>query len=306
MKNHVLKKSLYYLQYLLYQAVSAIVNLLPYSMALSLGEGVGASLYHLKKYRREIALENLRAAFGAEKSEEEIQNLARLSFKNMVRVFVEFIRIPKTRKDPSRYFGTLHTERVWKALEGKKGLILIVSHYTNWELMAIATGIEGLPLHAIGRPVKNPFVYERIKKLRGETGLKSIDKMGAVREMLKLLRENQIICVLIDQHAGDHGIWIDFFGRECSTTPLPAMIALKKKCPVIPCFGIREPGGRFVVDFQEPFELIETGNYAADLTANTALYTKKIEEVIRKNPGDWLWMHRRWKNRPEPLPSPPP
>lgn len=289
---------LYSLEYLFYRTLAFFINRLSIRATMRLAERLGSIFFILLKSRREIALSNLRAAFGNEKSEAEIRKIAEGSMQNLVKVAIEFIRIPEVAKDVPKYIDLQHADRVWDALAQKKGLIVTVSHFGNWELMGVSAAARGFPIYAIARPVKNPFVYAYVKRLRGMTGLRSIDKAGAARVTIQQLKQNQMIAILIDQHERQGGVWVDFFGRKACTTSLVARLALKYDVPVIPTFFYREEALRSILHFGEPFPLIRTGNYEADVIANTQQYVRQIEDIIRKRPEDWLWMHRRWRQPP--------
>ncbi|OGX04046.1 MAG: hypothetical protein A3G87_09460 [Omnitrophica bacterium RIFCSPLOWO2_12_FULL_50_11] len=283
------------LEYLLLRLVGALIRLLPFSVGMAAARWVGRLLYVLLARYRTIALENLRAAFGDEKTASEVKKIAVQSFKHLAVFGLEFIWIPKMTKHLDRYLLVEGADRLWNALNAKNGVVLIVSHFGNWEWMAVGTGAEGFPMHAVARPLRNPFVYDYVKKLRGITGLKSVDKKGAVRQAVKLIKKNQVLCVLIDQHERQGSVRVPFFGREALTPTLPAILALRRSAVVMPLFFYREkhPPSRMI--FYDPFPVIETGDYKRDVFENTKQYVQFIEGEIRKRPGDWLWMHRRWR-----------
>ena len=293
-----LHRLIFYLEYLFFRVIAFLINLLNVHQARCLADHMGFCLFWLLKKRREVALTNLRLALGKEKSEEELVKIAVGSMQNLVQVAFEFIHIPKMIKNGDLLWQIKGADRVWKALEGKKGLIVTVSHFGNWELMGHAAAAEGFPIHAIARPVKNPYVYSYIKRLRGSTGIKSIDKGGAARATIKRVKQNQMIAMLIDQHERQGGVWVDFFGRKACTTSLAAILALKYDTVILPTFFYRGEPDFFELHFNEPFPLIRTGDYEADLVANTQQYVNHIEREIRKRPEDWLWMHRRWREPP--------
>lgn len=294
-----MQRLFFYLEYLLFRFLAFLINCLSDFVTMRLAEWAGKFLFPLLKERREISLANLKTAFP-EKSEDGIRQIAIASMQNMVKVAFEFVRIPKIAKRPERAIDLQNRENVWNALGQKKGLIVTVSHFGNWELMAISAAAAGFPIHAVARPVRNPFVYRYIKRLRGMTGLKSVDKAGAARATVRLLKENQMVAILIDQHESQSGVWVDFFGRKACTSSLVATLALKYEMTVLPTFFYREEPRRSILTFGEPFPLIRSGNHEADLLANTQQYIRSIEEEIRKRPGDWLWMHRRWREmKPE-------
>ena len=287
--------SLQYLEYLFLRAVCFLLGLIPFRLAMRIAGMAGQIFYWVLAKRRRIVLENLCLVFGSEKSERERRKIAIKSFQNLAMIAVEFIWIPKIVKHLDKFVSFGPTAIVWKALEEKKGFIFIVSHFGNWEWMAIASAAKGLPMNAVARPLRNPFVYEYVKKLRGMTGLRSIDKKGAGRGTMRALHENQAVAILIDQHEREASMRAPFFGKEASTTTLPAILAVKKGVPIAPVFFYREKTGPSRVVVKEPFEIIRTGNDESDIFENTKRYLQAIEEEIRKRPGDWLWMHRRWR-----------
>ena len=295
------RRSLFYVEYLFLRFLAFFVNLLSFKTAMRLAEIIGSLLF-LRPRRRQISLQNLHAAFP-EKSEAEIKTIGRASMQNLVKTVVEFIRIPKISRNPERFIETEGEENVWEALRGGKGMIFVASHFGNWELMAIGTAAKGFPMHAIGRPVKNPFVYEYIKRLRGATGLKSINQKGAVRATIRLLKQNQVVGMLVDQHAKRGEVWVNFFGRRAATSSLPALLSLKVGSPVLPIFFYRRKSGCSILAFGRPFRLIRTGRYEEDLIANTQQYVDHLQEEIRKRPADWgNWMHNRWRPAQPPAP----
>ena len=282
----------YFSEYIFLHAIALFINIIPYSWAVFLARHVSALLFHVMKKRRKITYENLRGAFP-EKSEKDLEIIARSTFENMARVAIEFVSIPRLIK--KGFVRISNTHNVWNVLKKNRGLILIVSHLTNWEVMAIAAGIEDFPIHAVGRPLKNPYVYNYVKRMRGFTGLKSINKEGAIRETIKLLKQNKIVCFLIDQHERQGAVKVQFFGRPCYSSSLPARIAAKWDVPVIATFCYRDEHEILTTDFEEPFQLIKTGDEEADTQANTQMFVSAIERRVKAKPSEWLWMHKRWR-----------
>lgn len=283
-----------YIPYLFFRGLVFLVNGLSAVMAIRLAEAIGSLLF-LRKRRRDFSIQNLRRAFP-EKNEREIEAIGRGSMQSMVKVIFEFIRLPTISKRPQDYIEIKGEENVWAALKKGKGVIFAVSHFGNWELAGIAAAAKNFPLHAIGKPHKNPFVDDYIKRLRGLTGLQTINQQGAVKKCIQLLKQNQIIAMLIDEHAKRGEVWVDLFGHKAATSALPAMLALKHDAPVIPAFFYRETAAKSVLVFGPPFELIRSADYAADVAANTQEYMAYLQKEIVKRPADWtLWMHNRWR-----------
>lgn len=292
-------RALEWIEYCVLRTSSFFIRLLPFSLAMEIGKWGGRMLYYFLPRYQKAAIENLHRAFGSEKSEAEIKQIALEAFENLGLFAIEFLWIPKIVKRLDRYISIRNQESVLKALQTGKGVILIVSHFGNWEWMGIAAGAKakerGVSIYALARPLGNPFLYRYIKGLRGITGLNTVDKKGGAREAVKLLEENQIVCILIDQHERYGSVGVPYFGREAKTTALPATLALKKGVSVIPVFCYRERNKPSLVRLGEPFPLIQTGSYERDLVENTTQYVHAIETEVKRRPGDWLWMHRRWR-----------
>lgn len=283
-----------FLNYAFFRLLSFIVNLIGPLKANRLAETVGSLLF-LRKRRQRFCTQNLNRAFP-KKSAPEIQKIGRASMQSMVKVIFEFIRLPSISKKPSDYIEIEGEQNVWEALKKKAGVILISSHFGNWELAGIAAAAKGLPLHAIGKPHKNKFIDRYIKHLRGLTGLKTIDKTGAVQKCVRLLKQNQIIAMLIDEHAKKGNVWVDLFGQKASTSALPATLALKYHSPVIPVFFYREINKKSKLIFGKPFSLKESGDSQSDILSNTQTYMRRLQDEIIKRPAEWtLWMHNRWR-----------
>lgn len=284
----------FYLQSLFLKLGFWVVTGLSEAAVSSFAEMTGSLLF-MRRRRREFSINNLRRAFP-EKPQEEIEKIGRESMQNLVRVILEFIRIPLIAKNPGGFIEIRGEENVRQALRQGRGLILAVSHFGNWELAGIAASAQGMPLYAVGKTYKNPLVNETMRRLRGMTGLQTINQKGAVRESIQLIKKNKVIAMLIDEHAKKGAVWVDLFGRQAATSALPAMLALKYHTPVLAVFFYREKDKRSVLVFEGPFPLIETGDYDSDIAANTRQYMARLEKELIKRPADWtLWMHNRWR-----------
>jgi Kdo2-lipid IVA lauroyltransferase/acyltransferase len=290
-----MSRAFQYGEYLFLRSMCALIRLVPFQFGMSCSRGVGRILFWALSGRRQIALDNLRAAFSDEKSEQEIQTIARKSFENLGAFAFEFVWIPKMAKNVRHYVESAGLEAVNQALSQKKGVVLLVPHLGNWEWMAVVTAFDGFPMHAVARPLKNPFVYRYIKRMRGLTGLEVVNKKGAARDSLRLLKRNQVVAILIDQHERQGAVRVPFFGRDAFTTTLPAILAIKRGAAVVPCFFYRSRDLPCRMVYCEALPVIETGDYEQDLRENTKQYVAAIEREIRKQPSDWLWMHRRWR-----------
>jgi KDO2-lipid IV(A) lauroyltransferase len=288
-----------YLIYLILRGFSSFINLLPEKFSLWVGRQLGNVMYYLDVEHRKVAIQNLHIAFGQEKSEEEIRFIAKKNFQNLGMTAVEFFRIP--RMDVENFKKNLIVEGLDKAIEllkRKGGILLLVSHFGNWELMGLMSKVIGNPIMVIAKPMKNRYIDRFITEIRKEAGLEVIPPEKASRKVIRALSENRAVGILIDQRAKrSEGVWADFFGRKAPTTPGLALLALKTGAPVLPVFMIRNGFQKHRLLIKEPLELIHIGNVKKDVEANTQLINHTLESMIRQYPDQWFWVHRRWERK---------
>jgi len=295
----MIRKAFYLLEYYIFRILAFLLRLIPLRISYKIADVLGMLAVRFLGIRRETMLKNLRLAFGKEKTEAELLRIAEQSMQNLSKLVFEFLRTPEASAHPERYIEPPDVSPLMEAVKKKGGFIAIVSHFGNWEWLAIPIQKYGLHVHAVGRPLKNPYLYRYIREMREAANLTNIEKSGAVRSSIEVLKQRGILAVLIDQHESQGSVWVDFFGRKAATSTLPAMLALKYEYPVLPAFFYRDESGCSQIKYGPLFPLIKTGDLQADLLANTQQYAAKIEEEIRKRPGDWLWAHRRWRTPPD-------
>jgi Kdo2-lipid IVA lauroyltransferase/acyltransferase len=289
-----------FLIYLLLKGVSFIVNLLPEGFSLWLGRQLGKVVFHLDWEHRKVALENLHVAFGGEKPERELFAIAKRTFQNLGMMAVEFFRIP--RMDMKAFKRKVKIEGLAEALallEKKKGALLLIGHFGNWEMMGLMSKVIGNPIMVLAKPMKkNQWVDRFITKIRNASGLEVISTVNASRKVMKALSQNRVVGILIDQRAKrSEGIWADFFGRKAPTTPGLAVLAMKTRAPVLPVFMVRDGFQKHRLIIKEPLALIHTGDIKKDVEANTQLFNHTLESMIRQYPDQWFWVHRRWERK---------
>jgi len=290
------RKIIFFSEYSFFRLLAFLLCLIPLQTSYKIANVLGVFVTRILGIRRQTMLKNLRLAFGNEKTEAELLRIAGQSMENLGKLIFEFIRTPEASANPARYIKPPDVTPLMEAVEKKGGFIAIVSHFGNWEWLAIPIKKYGLHVHAVGRPLKNPYLYRYVREMREAANLTNIEKSGAVHSSIKVLKQRGILAVLIDQHESQGSVWVDFFGRKAATSTLPAMLALRYEYPVLPAFFYRDESGCSKIKYGPLFPLIRTGDLQADLLSNTQQYVTKIEEEIRKRPGDWLWAHRRWRN----------
>lgn len=278
----------------LLSCITFLLSCLPHRIALSLGWLVGDLGYLADRRHRRLAIANIQCVFGQEKTAAEIRRIARQSFHHLGMNFIEFLRgLP-------REVEILGRENYCPFLEKKQGMIFIIGHLGNWEVLGRVAAREGVrPLVAVGRDIKNKAVDAYIKGKRKHWQLEILGKKGCLPQLIESLRAGKNVAILIDQYAGRRAIFVDFLGRPTSTTASPAVLALRTGAPLIPVFMIRQNAGRYQVIVERPMEVVSTDNLAKDLAVITQRMVRPLEKYIRQFPEQWWWVHRRWRDKKE-------
>ena len=281
------------------------VRLLPHWLALKGAKAVGAIAYAVLPHLRRHAEANLRLAFP-ELSEAERQRIKRGTFRNLGRLLGEVSQFPKlNRQNIESVVSYVGLENYLKAEASGRGVILLTGHIGAWELSVFAHSIYGHPMSFLARRVDNPLVEQLAEANRTRFGNRSIDKKNSVREVLKTLKSGGVVGILADLNASrEEGVFCDFFGIPACTTAGVATLALRTGAVVLPGYIVWDEASKIHrLHFEPPVETINTGNRDEDVQANTANYTKVIESIVRRYPDQWLWIHRRWRTRPEGEPA---
>ena len=288
-------------RYALVRTALALLGLLPLSWASGLGAALGGLGFHLARGERRRALASLAVAFP-ELPEAERLRLARACFRHLGRTALELVCIDAVD-------ARLETVVEWPpearavldaALSRNKGVVFVSGHLGNWELLARRVALAGYPCQTIAREASDPRTTRLIERFRASGRLKTIWRghPRAVRDMLKALRGGEILGLLIDQDTRVQSVWVPFFGRPAKTPRAAADLALRTGAATVLGFCQRAAPGRYRVTMREvPHPGGDRDQAALELTARL---TRGIEDAIRAQPEQWVWMHQRWKSPPEP------
>jgi KDO2-lipid IV(A) lauroyltransferase len=274
-------------------AFMGLFRLLGPETASRLGGWIGRNIFPLLPPDR-VARANLAIAFP-EKTQEERDAIRGAMWDNLGRVVGEYPHLDKfsPKGEDPRIGYTLPAGMTLESLTGQP-LMFLSGHFANWEMMPILAYQVGLDAAAVVRPPNNPYVADWVARKRHINGPATlIAKHNAARPMLAQLRGGKMLCMLVDQKLRE-GIAVPFFGHDAMTTPAPAALALKTGARIVFAANRRLPGARFHVTVLPPLDFVATGDEARDIPALTAAITARIEEMVRDNPGQWLWIHNRW------------
>jgi KDO2-lipid IV(A) lauroyltransferase len=276
--------------------IQLVSKLTPYSLGVWAGGRLGSLAYILLPRERRKAIAHLAFVFG-DRGDDWIRRTARQSFVHLGKALFELALMT-----PGRLSGQVEIhglDNLRKAMEQGKGVVYVTGHIGNWEVMGSAVAAQ-FPLSVVAAPIKPGEVNEIIIRLRADLGYRTIvrNSPGAARELIRIFKENRILGILIDQDTKVEGAFVDFMGRPAWTPTAAASMAIKFGAPVVFGWIQREPDNRHKIFIEGPLELLHTGDNRGDIVANTAMFTKKIEECVMRNPEQWVWMHRRWKRQP--------
>src|SRR5438270_2479078 len=293
------------LEYALVWLLVKGLQVLPRPLARAAGMGLGYLVYLAHPRLRRVGLRNLEIALP-ELPKAQRRKIIRKVFAGLGRQLAEFCRFPKyTLKNISEgiiYDGIENFE----AARGRgKGVLFLTSHLGGWEISSFMHSLHGHAMHIVARSLDNPYVDRLVTKYRTLHGNQIFDKDDYARGLLGALRNGETVGILMDTNmTPPQGIFADFFGTPACTASGLARVALKTDAAVLPGFAIWDANLRkYRLHMAPALELIRTADNEADIAANTALFNKVIESFVRKYPEQWLWVHRRWKTRPEGQPG---
>ena len=287
------------LEYWLTQFLTGIFRLLPLPFATSLGMSIGGFAYKVFRIRRKVTLENLRTAFP-EKNPSELEIIAYKSYRHWGGVGAEYARLTKfTRKECDKYITLEGREVIDKCIAGGKGGLVISGHFGNWEIIGAAASILGYGVTYIVASQSNKLIDKMMDDVRLHHGIEIWKRHQAPRGVLKSIRNNRCIAIMIDQDARKDSIFVDFFGKPAATHRGPAVFHLKTGSPFVISSCIRQKGAHYVIKFEECNLPDFSGSREEINEKIMAFLTNKLENQVRKNPEQYFWMHKRWKTRPK-------
>jgi KDO2-lipid IV(A) lauroyltransferase len=278
---------------------------LPRQAARGLAAFLVRVLFALLPKLRKTAEFNLRLAFP-EWTDAQRKEVTHKMVRNLGWMAAEFARFPRLTKENIEKVVILDgNENFLAAQKRGKGVLFLTGHIGAWELSSSAHALYGYPLHYMARPIDNKRVDALVNRYRCLSGNHPIFKNESARVMLRILKEAGTIGILADQNTmPDEGVFVDFFGKTACTTSGIARVALHTEAAVVPGYAYwDETIGKYRLRFEAPVELLRTGDTERDVFVNTQRFTKVLEEIIRKHPEQWVWVHARWKMRPKGEPA---
>jgi len=287
------------LVYFALRLVAMALHCFPVNLNLKTAKLIGDIMYAVDRRHRERALGNLRRSFP-NMSERQRRVLARRSMQHLVMLGIEVLFTTRLiRLETYAHYCELVNMQD-AMLDPDRGLIMLTGHYGNWEILGYVLATFGFETTSIARPLDNPYVNDWVMGVRERQGQRIIDKKGATTEVTDLLEQGKAVGFIADQNAGPKGMFVDFFGRQASTYKSIGLLAMQYKTPVVIGYARRiKDRFQFKVGVQEIIQPADWADQPDPLRYITQRYTHAIEQMVGDDPGQYLWVHRRWKTRPK-------
>jgi KDO2-lipid IV(A) lauroyltransferase len=274
---------------------------LPQAAQKSLILSLSKLAFYLDAKHKKVIRANLDLSLKDQISEEKYNSILRYCHKNLALVLWQVLRSSRLSiKDLEKSVSFENRHYIDEAIETGRAIIIISAHYGNWELGATAIGGLISPITSIHKKMNNPYFDEYLMKSRTKFNMTMVEKRGAIKHLLKALKEGKIITMMIDQNVNPKdGIYIDFLGAKATQTAAPAFLARKFDALIIPTLISTSPEKEKVVTFFEPIVTVKTDDEKRDILESTQAQANFLAKAIKTYPEPWFWCHKRWKSAHE-------
>ncbi len=252
--------------------------------------------------RAKVVDENLTHAFP-DATPETRKRLARRMWEHLFLLVLEVAHAPRKIHETNwRDYITLSgSDRLVRLLLSNRPTMIITAHFGNFEVAGVVLGILGFPTYTVARTLDNRYLDRFLNRFRGKAGQHIIPKNGGFDQIVNVLEQGGIMTLVADQYAGPKGCWVEFFGRQASAHKAIALLALNQDAPVAIC-SARRIGGTLHIELGTPATVDprDATDEVGSVRDLTQWYTSELENVIRRDPGQYWWLHRRWKDTRKP------
>ena len=281
----------YFFEFLFILVLFFIFRILGYKLSSNLGAFIGSLFGPLFRSKKKI-LTNIKKALP-KVDEKNIELIVKKMWMNYGRILSEYVFIKNFRNPIYNKFLTVEGQEILNQLkQSRESVVFISGHFNNFELMAMQIEKSGINLAAIYRPLNNIFLNKIMERIRKKYICKKQIKkgLGGTRELLRLFKENYSVALMIDQRVSE-GIKVNFYGQKASTTTIPAQLAKKYGCKIVPIYIERINSIHFKMTINKPIHY----NKESTIEEITQNLNKWLERMILVNPSQWIWSHDRWK-----------
>jgi len=279
---------------------SLIIRILPRSALYGFANAIGILGYYIAVRQRKIALESLSMAFGKDLTDKERTKIAKDCFKNMAKSGVEMLYLLDAPQMCRQFVAIEGKKHLDEALSKGRGVIAVSAHFGNFPLALTRLKQEGYEVSTMLRRMRDEKLDDFLERRRRKIGINSIyttPRQQCVEDSLRVLRNNEVLFIQLDQNFGTGGIFVEFFGRESATATGPVVFALRTEAPIIPIFIVRQAGNSHRIIIEPEIVIEEKDTQENTVQFNIQKITSIIESYVRKYPQEWGWIHRRWKSQ---------
>jgi len=276
-----------------YNIFRFLLKKMPPAFGKFLGKLIAGLAYLITPGRRKHSQQNLIRALGLDK--EEARKMIKKVYKNLGYDFAEFLLEDTfSNQDVEQMVDFDGLEYLDQALAEGNGVIIYTAHLGNWELLGAVLALKGYQVHSIAQEQNNSLFNEKINQIRRNVGVGIIPKGLSIRKAFKVLKANEILAILGDQHARSDGWELEFFNRPALTFPGAVKFSQRTGAPIVPLFFHRQGWLKHKLKCYPPRK-IKAEASEAELKAELKSLLELTEEEIKKEPADWMWLHKRWK-----------
>lgn len=284
-------------EYLFFLAFSFLFQLLGLNLSRKLSLPVALIFYYFIPIRKKTVIENLKIAFP-DHDEKRIKKIAFNCYKSFAISLAEILYLPRmSRLEMMRQVECINMNMIKEKYQESKGVILLSAHFGNWEYVALSVSEQlGIPFSVVVKPQRNPYVTNWLNRVRTKWNNKIVPLGISVRQIYSTIKEKEIVAMVADQRGSEESIKVNFFGKNISVHTGPAALALKTGAPILYGVTVRQKDYSYKTVMNE----ISTNNlpdlWEDKVKEISQRHMSHLEEYIRKNPEQWLWMHKRWKH----------
>jgi len=284
----------YSIEYILLYLLYIVVHLAPYRFIHIIASVIAFAGFSIFRIRRDETVRRIADALGI--SEQEAESIARKSYFNIAAASLEFIRFKKLKHVLEKGYIAVENTELLKTLEQKnQGAVLAAMHSGSWEISGASLSLLGFRMFYVVGIQHNPYVDNLINRMRKAVGVELIPKKGALKHVFRRLKRGEFLGIVADQHIAGDSISVDFFGKETFAPKGPAAFARKTGVPLIPFVCTRRGTYKHTATLGTPVYPDNSLSQEEDIRRMTQYYYNEFEKVIRQHPGDWFWLHRRWR-----------
>ena len=288
-----MKNKLEYIIFILFSGFSRLIGL---NISRKFSLVLASFFFYIFPIRKKVVLKNLQIAYP-ESNLSTVKKTAFRIYKSFAITLVELLYLPYMKKQEIiDAVECINPELIIEKYNEGKGIILLSSHYGNWELIAISVAMRvKIPFSVIVKPLRNSYVYDWMNKARIKFGNEIVPLGISIRKTYQILKEKKIVAMVADQRGPQEGVRVNFFGREVPVYTGPAALALKTGAPIIFGIPVRQKNYKYRTLLVEISQNDLPENYEDKIKEISQRHTSYLEKIIRENPEQWLWMHDRWK-----------